>query len=328
MAFLGVAINLHAQSGIAPQKVERVGLSGWQFLKIQFDARRAATAGVSTAASHGDVNSIYGNPASLVDVSAKNAAVSFSNIQYIADVTYSGGAIAKTFEGLGTFGLSIASLDMGDIPETMNSRVTGLDFTEAVVTGNTFTGGNIAAGLSFARGITQRLSFGANVRYIREEVAELSMNNFSFDIGTVYYTGFRSLRLGMVARNIGPDKNLVGWSEDLQIEPVDVRMPLDFRIGMAMDFLDGEGSNQMLTLMAEASHPNDGPERLNLGAEYVFGGILALRGGYRANYDEESFTFGGGLNYDTDSFAGSINYAFVDFGLLESVHMFSLGLSL
>lgn len=328
LAFLGVSMNLFAQPGIEPQSIERVGLSGWQFLKIQVDARQAALGGINTAPSHGDVNSIYGNPASLVDVKAKNLGVAFSNIQYIADITYNGGAIAKSFDGIGTFGFSVTSLDIGDIPETINSPIAGLGITEAVVTGRNYSGGNFAAGLSYARRITDRLSFGTNARWIREEIDNLSMSNLSIDIGTMYYTGYRSLRLAMVARNIGPDQNLVGWSEDLQIEPVDIRMPLDFRVGIGMDFLDGENSNQLLTVLLEASHPNDGPERLNLGAEYVLGNVISLRGGYRFNYDEESFTFGGGINYETDSFNSQINYAYVDFGLLKQVHVFSIAFSL
>ena len=82
-------------------------------------------------------------------------------------------------------------------------------------------------------------------------------------------------------------------------------------------------------MIVEGSHPNDGPERVNFGAEYMFNNLISLRGGYRANYDEESFTFGAGLNYDSGgSFSGQIDYAYVDFGLLKQVHLFTLGFSL
>jgi hypothetical protein len=312
------------QSGIEPEKIERVGLSGWQFLKINLDARQSAMGGAYTAISHGTVGSIFGNPAAMSDV--KSGDVMFTNVQYVADINYYAAAAAYNVEGIGVFGFSVSSLDMGDIPETINSEISGESRTEAVVTGRMFTGGDMAAGISYAKQITAQLSVGANVRWIREEIDNLDMNNISVDFGTIFYTGWRTLRIAMVARNFGPDQNLAGWDEGVQIEPVDVRMPMDFHLGLGMDFFDGDNSPHLLTVVLEASHPNDGPEKVNTGAEYWFKDIIALRAGYRMNYDEESFTFGAGLKYGFGSVAGKVDYAFVDFGLLEQVHMFSLGL--
>jgi hypothetical protein len=319
-----VVSGVFAQSGIEPEKIERVGLSGWQFLKINLDARQSAMGGAFTAISHGNVGSIFGNPAAMSDV--KSGDVMFTNVNYIADIGYYAAAAAYNFEDLGVFAFSIASLDMGDIPETINSLIPGEGRTEAVITGNTFTGGDFAAGISYAKQITAQLSIGANVRWIQETIDDLKMSNISVDFGTVFYTGWKSLRIAMVARNFGPDQNLAGWDEGVQIEPVDVRMPMDFHLGLGMDFFDGEGSPHMLTTVLEASHPNDGPEKVNAGAEYWFKDIIALRAGYKFNYDEEGVTVGAGLKYGFGSIAGKVDYAFVDFGLLEQVHMFSLGL--
>jgi hypothetical protein len=319
-----LASGVFAQSGIEPEQIERVGLAGWQFLKINLDARLSAMGGAYTAVSHGNVGSIFGNPAAMSDV--KSGDVMFTNVSYIADINYFAGAAAYNFEGIGIFAVSVASLNMGDIPETINSEIPGEGRTEAVITGRMFTGGDFAAGISYARQLTAQLSIGANVRWIREEIDDLSMNNISVDFGTIFYTGWRTLRIAMVARNFGPDQNLVGWQEGVQIEPVDVRMPMDFHFGLGMDFLEGDNSPHLLTMVLEASHPNDGPEKVNAGAEYWYNDIIALRGGYKFSYDEESFTFGAGLKYGSGSFAGKVDYAFVDFGRLEQVHMFTLGL--
>jgi len=324
ITLLFIFSGVFAQSGIAPYKVERVGQSGWQFLKINPDPRHAAMGSAFTAMSHGDVGAIFGNPAALVDV--KNFEVSFNNVNYIADIAYYSAALAKNLDKYGVVGISVASLDMGDIPRTYNSPIPGENRTEVVVTGENFTGGDFAAGLSYAKKITNRLSVGGNIRWIQEKIDDMSMSNISIDFGTLYYTGFRSLRLAMVARNFGPDRNLTGWSEDIQIEPVDIRMPLDFRVGLAMDFMNGEESPHLLTLSVEGTHPNDGSEKLNLGAEYWYNDIIALRGGYRINYDEENFSVGGGIKYSSGKICSKINYAFVNFGRLEQVHMFSLGI--
>ena len=55
---------------------------------------------------------------------------------------------------------------------------------------------------------------------------------------------------------------------------------------------------------------------------------FALRGGYRFNYDEEGLTLGAGLNYGLSGFKFKLDYAYVDVGLFEQVHMFSIGMSL
>ncbi|MCD6100140.1 MAG: PorV/PorQ family protein [Candidatus Marinimicrobia bacterium] len=315
---------LGAQGGIAPYDIERVGLSGWQFLKITYDARYSAIGGAFTALSHGNSGAIFGNPSALVDVG--NVDVQFTNVNWIADIKGQSIAIAKNFGRMGVLGFSVVSLNVGEMYETINRVIPGETRTEAVVTGNTFTAGDLAAGISYAKRVTDRLSIGANVRWIREEIAEVSMNNVSVDFGTTYYTGFKSLRLCMVARNFGPDAHLVGWSEEYQMEAVDIRMPLDFRVGIGYDFF--EGSSHVLSCAIEGTHPNDGPEKINIGLEYKFGNLLVLRSGYRVNYDEEDFTLGGEINYTIGGLTARVGYAYINFGILEQVHMFTLGLSL
>src|SRR5690606_4593429 len=223
-------------------------------------------------------------------------------------------AVAANLPGWGVFAFSVVSVDMGEMAETINSPIAGESRTEAVVTGNTFTAGDLALGLSYARRVTDRLSVGGNVRWIRESIADVSMSNVSFDFGTSYDTGFRSLRLALTARNLGPDTNLAGWSEEYQAEAVDIRMPVDFRLGVSMDFLDTVDSPHLMTVSLEGLHPNDGPERVHAGVEYTFANFISLRGGYRFNYDEERFTFGGGLKYDAGAIGLKVDYGYVDFG--------------
>ena len=321
---LVVTSSLYGQSGIAPINIERAGQSGWQFLKINGDARQAALGGAFTAISSGDANAIFGNPASLADV--KHVSVQLNALQWVADIGHQSVAVAVNLGNIGVVGASLAALNYGDMPETINSS-TGGSGTSPLVTGNTFTAHDIVAGISYARQITEKLSVGGNVRWMRQTIAELAMENWSLDIGTLYYTGFRSLRLAITARNFGPDSKFGGWSEEFQSESDNVRMPLDFRAGMAMDFLDGEGSPHLVTVLVEGDHPNDGREKFQIGVSYSFEKTFFLRGGYKFNYDVQTFTFGLGMNYSFGESSGTLNYAYVDFGELTRVHMISLGVS-
>lgn len=314
-----------AQSGIAPIDVERAGQSGWQFLKVNGDARQAAMGNAYTAIAHGDASAIFGNPASLADV--KNIDIQVNALQWIADISHQSVAAAYNIGDVGVFGVSVALMDYGDIPETINEPA-GLNGTTPVITGSMFTANDIAAGISFARSITEQLSIGGNIRWMQQQIAEFSMQKWAFDFGTMYYTGFRSLRIAITARNFGPDSRYGGWSEQYQTESDFIRMPLDFRAGMAMDFLDDEGSPHLLTLVVEGDHPNDGREKIHCGASYAFEGKFFLRAGYKFNYDVQRFTAGAGVTYPFGGTLGSINYAYVDFGELTQVHMFSLGFTL
>ena len=314
-------VSLIAQSGIAPNDIERVGQSGWQFLKINGDARQAAMAGAYTAISYGDANAVFGNPASLADV--KNFDVRLNTLKWVADIGHQSVAISASLGDIGVVAVSLAALNYGDIPETINLSAAG--GTTPVVTGNTFSANDIVGGVSYARQITDKLSVGGSIRWMRQHIAELSMNNWSVDFGTIYNTGFNNLRIAVTARNFGPDSRFGGWSEQYQTESENVRMPLDFRAGMAMDLLNNEQSPHLLTVIVEGDHPNDGKEKFHLGVSYCFDKIFFLRGGYKFNYDVQRFTFGAGIDYPIGPYHGTINYAYVDFGELTQVHMFSLG---
>lgn len=313
-----------AQSGIDPYEIERVGQSGWQFLKINADARQAGIGGAFGALAVGDANSVFGNPAALAYID--NIDVALNRTEWIADIGYNALSVAKSFGQLGVFALSVSTLDYGNMAETINSPIEGEGRTEAVITGNMITAGNIATGLSYGRQITDKLALGGNVRWLRESIADVSMTNWSLDFGTSFYTGFRSLRIAFVARNFGPDSHFLGYSEEFQSEPADVRMPVEFQFGTAMDFLDSPGSNSKLTVSTSAYQPNDGPPKLNLGAEYRYMDLVSLRGGYRFNYDEQNFTVGAGIDYTLSGYGGQVNYAYLGFGDLGQVHMFSLGI--
>ncbi len=322
--FILLSALAYPQSGISPVNIERAGQSGWQFLKINGDARQAAMGGAFTAISNGDGNAIFGNPASLSNV--KSYDVQINSLRWVADISHQSVAVAAKIGDIGVVGASIAMLNYGDIEETVNAPF-GANGTEPVITGRTFSAKDIVAGISYARKITDNLSVGGNFRWMQQQIAELSMRNWSLDIGTMYYTGFKSLRVAITARNFGPDSRFGGWSEEFQTEAYYVRMPLDIRAGMAMDFLDGDGSPHLLTIIAEGDHPNDGQEKFSLGASYSFNGQFFVRTGYKFNYDVQGFTFGAGVNYSIGNISSTINYAYVDFGELTQVHMFSLGFS-
>ncbi|MYF16254.1 MAG: hypothetical protein F4215_02260 [Gemmatimonadetes bacterium] len=64
---------------------------------------------------------------------------------------------------------------------------------------------------------------------------------------------------------------------------------------------------------------------MHIAAEYGLRNLAYIRGGYRFNYDEEGLTAGGGLNLKRDQYGISVDYAYIEFGRLGSVHVVTVG---
>lgn len=293
----------------------KVGVTGLQFLKINPSARSIAMGEANTANEMG-INAIFWNPAGLTQQLPTHN-VSLTHIGWIADIDYNAAAYALNLGSLGVFGVNYISLGTGDIEETtFETEITQQG------TGRVFTAGDLALGLTYAKQFTNKFSAGVTVKYIREKLDDFDTDAWAFDVGTLYWTGFKSLRLAMSARNFGPDMRFV--SEDK--EGYQFHLPLVMSIGLGMDFFDSADSFQRLTIGLEVSHPNDYEERGQLGAEYSLYNILALRGGYKINYDEQGFSAGTGIKLDVGGMSLILDYAYLDFGRLQSVNVFNLSM--
>ncbi len=305
------------------------GSAGAQFLKIGMGSKYLGMAdiGVVTAT---DAYAAYWNPAGLVGVD--NWSLVFTNIDWLLDIQMNYVAVAHSFEDVGVFGTSVAILSAKDQEITTIAQQEG--------TGSSYRVSSYAIGMSFARQLTSRFAFGMSAKYVGEEIGEVNSSGFGLDFGTMLYTGFRSLRIGMSISNMGPDLKFtgsslkVGWYDDSgdttsapitgELSTRPYSLPLTFRVGMAYDFEFGNSS--ALTLAAELNDPNDGQQRGAMGAEFGYLDRFFLRGGYKFRYEEQGLALGGGviapLGEDTKLI---IDYAWQDFGRLESTQRFSVG---
>ena len=109
-------------------------------------------------------------------------------------------------------------------------------------------------------------------------------------------------------------------------------LPLIFRIGTSITPIYTE--SQELILAADALHPNNNTESVNVGAQYslkfpVFGKIF-LRAGYKGLQMEDSqygATYGGGVQTDFMGNQGlKIEYAYRPMGILGNAQSFSVSL--
>jgi hypothetical protein len=102
---------------------------------------------------------------------------------------------------------------------------------------------------------------------------------------------------------------------------------LNFRVGVAYDVPIGDLGK--MSLAADAMHPSDDYESVNLGAEYLFQDFLYLRAGRKSLFQqnsEEGITFGLGVKqFLVGNLQFTVDYAYQDFGRLKYVQKFALG---
>ena len=180
--------------------------------------------------------------------------------------------------------------------------------------GTTYDAGDLSIGFTYGRSLTDKFSTGLTIHYLQSTLARWRASGISFDFGTLYDTGYRSLTIGMSIQSIGSDMIFIE-------EPV--KLPTVFRVGMAMNLLDVRG--QSLLASGEFQHPPDNEERANTGIEYGISDRVFVRTGWYYRYDQERFSVGGGLRVPTRLGDGLIaDYSYTENHDLPAVHRFSL----
>ncbi len=287
------------------QEFEKVGTIGAQFLKIGIGAR-AAGMGSAYVSVADDASAVYWNPAGVARVTRNVIAI--NHCDWAADISFSQAAYVFSPRYIpGMTALHIRSLYM---PEQLERTV----YKAEVGTDRLFDNGDIAAGLTYARSLTDKFSAGLTFNFVHSSLADRTAQAYAFDFGTMYDTGFQSLRIGMAIQNIGTEMTFIEKT---------VKLPTVFRVGMSMNVY--ESSQVRVLSAAEFSHPPDNNERANLGSEVGYKDFLYARGGYGFGYDAEGLALGVGFKVPTSRNAEArVDYAFSDMGYLGAIHRVSI----
>lgn len=335
--FLAIAAIL-VISGIPKSGLpqDKVGTSAANFLGIAIGARGTALGGAYSAMA-GDATSIYYNPGVISRIGRSHA--TFVHTNWFLDTSLNWAGIVLNFGGANAVGISFTSLDFGEEPVTTVFEPEG--------TGELFSAQDVAAGISYARNLTDRFSIGGTVKFINQGIFNESASAIAVDVGLLFITQFRDFRLGVSFSNLGnemkldgkdlleridQDPNASGNNETLVglLKTDSFQLPVIFRVGISGDLLRFK-EDARLTVSVEANQPNDNSQVVNVGSELAIKNMFFIRGGYKSLFrksSEEGLTFGGGLiwNFNTRN-SIVFDYAFADFGLLQNVQVFSLGLS-
>lgn len=315
--------------------ITKSGTTAAQFLKIGVDAR-ASSMGGAFAAMTGDLSAMHWNPAGLGQHTGLEAM--FVHNDWLADMSFNYFAFAFDIRGLGILGFNVVSLSVpDDIVRTVE---------EPEGTGELFHAGDLSLGLTYARQLTDRFSIGGTVKLIRQSIWHMNATTVAADIGALFITPFNNVRIGASITNFGGDMRLTGrdirFSDDPDLnnqgnvelvnalyETDAYSLPLNFRVGIASELYQTD--NLRMSFGVDAQHPNDNAESVSGGTELAFNETLFLRAGYSTLFrtdSEEGLTLGGGIHYRLwgGSTLVKIDYAYADFGMLEKVQRFSIGI--
>ncbi|MEK7728600.1 MAG: PorV/PorQ family protein [candidate division KSB1 bacterium] len=312
---------------------EKRAQTGMKFLSVSLDARASAMGNTMTSQDQVTAMAMFYNPGALGWLK-NNVNVSVGQTRYIVDFNYSYGAVAfRPANGsFGVFGLNVMTVDYGDFEETIRDGASESGYRQL----GTFSPSAMSVGLGYGFAVSDRFTFGANLKYVREDLGaaavrltgttvtreENKANTMAFDFGILYRTGWKSLNFGMTARN---------FAKDLTYAEESFELPLTFRIGLSMDLLDltgmAEGKHAML-LSVDTERPRDFQEHVNVGAEYLFSNVVALRGGYAigaGDDTEEGASFGAGLQTKMGSQGSNlkVDYSYTSFGVFDNVNRFT-----
>jgi long-subunit fatty acid transport protein len=276
---------------------------------------RAGGMGEAFVALADDASAVFWNPAGLAFQEGKQFTSMYAKWlpQFnLDDLYYVFAAYRHSVEGLGTVGANLTFINLGQ------QQVTLADSPEPV---DSFNSNEFALTLSYATLLSESFGVGLNVRYIRSNLSSVGIgsdpntgqaNAFSIDFGVLKRNFFIDrLNFGLNVSNIGPKITFV---DAAQADP----LPTNLRVGFAYNAVDQEFNK--LTLVFDVNkllvHKNeDGTSDsvvkamlsswenkdiiYNIGGEYWYANLIALRAGY--NYDRAGkvkyLTLGAGLRY-------------------------------
>ena len=311
------------------------GQVGFRFLENPISAEAIGRGGLGLITIR-NANTVFWNPAGLGWIDGK-LDFSLNYNRGIADINHSSLALAYQFPHIGVFALDFLIMDYGDFYGTRRENN-----DQGFIDTETFSPASYAIGLSFSQRVTDRFSYGVRVKYARQDLGDawigitgtdvddpnLQISTKSYaqgepaiDIGAIYDFFFHNIRFGAAIQN---------FSREIKYE--DEKFPLPFAVSFSLtvdplSFWLAEQKDYTFFLGLETRHARDFREKFKLGAEFQYQNFLILRSGYMGNYDERGLTLGVGFQHNYFNSKFRFDYAYQDFGVFSSVHIFSFGVT-
>ena len=328
--FITLFILLSGISNNVLGQISKVGTNAGDFLRFPVGARASSMS--AFVATVNDPSSMVLNPAGLADVTNEQVQIEFTD--YYLDFTHSYiGVGIPTKKGVA--GIHVLAMNYGEFDET-TEQAQGK-------TGRTFGAYSVTVGGSYSQYLTEKLSVGGTLKFVHEQIEDVSASGIAFDIGTMFVTPFDDIRFGVSVTNIGSKMQLTGNGlitecdldnnssgnnqTDCFLATQEYDLPLMLRVGFAWDAYTSEDIRATLTL--DGNNPSNNLQSVSIGGEVsLMNDLVQLRGGIPYMGQDgrtETFNAGIGIKYQVDSTLGlGFNYAYHGYEYLGDVNKLSL----
>ncbi len=274
---------------------DRAGSAGATELLINPWARSSSWADAGVASIKG-LEAMFTNVAGLAYTDKTE--ISFANTNWmgsISDISLNGFGLAQRVGESGVLGVSVMSMNFGDIPIT----------TTEIPEGNigTFRPNYMNFGVAYAKQFSSSISGGLNLKVVSEAISNVRAQGVAIDAGIRYVTGENdNMKFAISLRNVGPPMTYSGDGLSLEMMNTSTgilitseqrvskfELPSQVHIAAAYDILINETNT--LTLAGTFTSNSFTKDQWRLGAEYTLDGgkaIFLLRAGYV--YEEGIFS--------------------------------------
>ncbi|NUM82429.1 PorV/PorQ family protein [bacterium] len=315
------------------------GEAGFMFLKVPLGARETAL-GMSGLTSTNGASAIYWNPANVS--AADRPTFAFSYLNHFAGISSNYAGVSFPLSDVGVFGVSFNYMSYGDIVKTTEDAPDGSLGHYAPY--------ELALGFTYSKQITDRVSGGVTFKFLNSKIDLVDASGIAFDFGFTYNTGYRGLKLGFAATNIGPQSRYEGdglvrqqtiadpsgSTAFLRFGSEPFELPAAVNFGASMELYRNE--QNAITGMLEQNINSFQASRTNMGLEYGFQNMFFARMGYTSTLKKDrdyktgkastaGLTFGGGIDYKfNDNLGFTVDYGYLDMGQLDATHRFTVGI--
>ncbi len=318
--------------------VSRRGTVAGTMLEIGVGAHAEALGGAFVSVAD-DPSALYWNPAGMVRMRSLSLQVSKTN--WFVGTTFSNVDLVVPVPAISSaLGVHLAMLNFGTQPVRTVNRPEG--------TGEEYSANDLVVGLYWAIGITDRVSVGLGAKYFQENIWHETANVMAADLSILFHTPVKGLVLGTALSNLGPEFSMSGRdlfrtmdvdgrtdtyfnNDDVPISLGTETYPLPLLFRFGMSYTRDISKSSHLLFAWNFNHPSDDDESLDLGAELKLYNAAFLRAGYHSLFNStavDGLTLGGGLRYNVRGFAHiTLDYAWSDWTVLDSVHRFTFGIS-
>ena len=299
----------HAQQLIRNYGEERTATTVLGFLKIGVGARAEGMAQAFVGVAD-DVSALYWNPGGLGRMDG--GAVSFSHLDWPAGISYDYLGAVQRLNDRYSVGLAYSQLRTDEMAVTTETHPEG--------NGQTFYFIDQAVQLTGCMRMTDQFSVGLSVKYVREDIDDVTMDGWLGDIGTYYRTGWRDMSVAVSLSNFGGQfrpggSHTPNAGDGRPVDYKEASPPTMFRIGSALTVFTREEHRVLFS--GQINHPVDNAENYLFGLEYGWMEQFFARGGWKFNAGEESWTLGGGIDFKLNGLGVVLDLSYSDFGILS-----------